>query len=90
MEYQYPISIDWTTEEIIDVMKFFELVEKAYEASVQRDDFMTVYKRYKEIVPSKSEEKTIDKEFQETSGFSTYQVIKKAKSLQDGERLSMK
>ena len=90
MEYQYPISIDWSTEEIIDVMKFFELVEKAYETSISRDEFMTVYKRYKEIVPSKSEEKTIDKEFEETSGFSTYQVVKKAKAQQDGEKLSMK
>lgn len=90
MEYQYPISIDWSTSEIIDVMRFFELVEKAYESSIQRDEFMTVYKRYKEIVPSKSEEKTIDKEFLEASGFSTYRVVKKAKESEPGERFSMK
>ncbi|MEW9501456.1 UPF0223 family protein [Jeotgalibacillus marinus] len=90
MEYQYPISIDWSTEETIDVMKFFDIVERAYEKSVPREEFMAVYKRYKEIVPSKSEEKTIDREFQDVSGLSTYQVVKKAKSKETNERLSMK
>ncbi len=31
MEYSYPILADWSTEEIIDVIKFFEGVEQAYE-----------------------------------------------------------
>ncbi|PPA72493.1 UPF0223 family protein [Jeotgalibacillus proteolyticus] len=90
MEYQYPISIDWSTEEIIDVMKFFEMVEKAYGSSVDREEFMKTYKRFKEIVPSKSEEKTIDKEFEENSGFSTYRVVKKAKNTEPNERFSIK
>ena len=90
MEYQYPISLDWSTEEIIDVMKFFDIVEGAYEKSVSREEFLAVYKRYKEIVPSKSEEKTLDREFQDTSGFSTYQVVKKAKSKETNDRFSMK
>ena len=90
MEYQYPISMDWSTEEIVDVMKFLDLVECAYEKSVTRKEIMAAYKRYKEIVPSKSEEKTIDKEFQESSGFSTYQVVKKAKNEGSNERFSMK
>ena len=90
MEYHYPISIDWSTEEIIDVMKFFDLVERAYEKSITRKELMAVYNRYKEIVPSKSEEKTIDKEFQEATGFSTYQVVKKAKNEETNERFSMK
>ncbi|KIL44730.1 UPF0223 family protein [Jeotgalibacillus soli] len=90
MEYQYPLSIDWTTEEIIDVMKFFESVEQGYEKRIDRDGFLTVYKRFKEIVPSKSEEKTIDKEFQESSGFSIYQVVKKAKNMSSGGWIQMK
>lgn len=28
MEYQYPISLDWSTEEIIDVVKFLKALEK--------------------------------------------------------------
>ncbi|NEU35490.1 hypothetical protein GN156_33080, partial [bacterium LRH843] len=37
MEYQYPISLDWSTEEIIDVVKFFESIEKAYEKGIERE-----------------------------------------------------
>ena len=32
MEYQYPVDYTWTTDEIVDVIHFFEVVEKAYEA----------------------------------------------------------
>ncbi|TXC92106.1 UPF0223 family protein [Metabacillus litoralis] len=80
MDYQYPISLDWSTDETVDVIKFFECIEKAYEKGIDRDLLMSNYRRFKEIVPSKSEEKTICNEFEEVSGYSTYRVIKKAKS----------
>ncbi|AYA75264.1 hypothetical protein DOE78_07385 [Bacillus sp. Y1] len=79
MEYQYPIDHTWSTDEIIDVIKFFEFVEAAYEKGVGRDEFMKSYRRFKEIVPSKSEEKKICDEFAESSGYSTYLTVKKAK-----------
>jgi uncharacterized protein YktA (UPF0223 family) len=79
LDYQYPISPDWKTEEIIDVINFYQSVEKAYEKGVHREDLMATYRRFKEIVPSKAEEKQIDREFEETSGYSTFRVIKKAK-----------
>lgn len=31
MEYQYPMNEDWTTEEAVDVIAFFQQVELAYE-----------------------------------------------------------
>lgn len=31
MSYEYPIDETWSTEEIIDVVNFYSLVEKAYE-----------------------------------------------------------
>lgn len=40
---------------------------------------MQAYKRFKEIVPSKAEEKQVCGEFEETSGYSAYRVIQKAK-----------
>ncbi|KIL47561.1 UPF0223 family protein [Jeotgalibacillus campisalis] len=89
MELQYPLSIDWTTEEIIDVMKFYELVEKTHISHVNKSDFMAAYRRFKEIVPSKSEEKSIDKEFKESSGYSIYQAVKKAKNTDDGGNISI-
>lgn len=57
MEYSYPILADWSTEEIIDVIKFFEGVEQAYEKGIKREDLLARYRRFKQIVPSQAEEK---------------------------------
>jgi len=90
MEYSYPISVDWSTNEIIDAIHFFELIEKAYESSVSREDMLKAYKRFKEIVPSIAEEKKIFKEFEEVSGFSSYHVVKQMKENQTDPKISMK
>ncbi|WP_110112407.1 UPF0223 family protein [Bacillus sp. CGMCC 1.16541] len=90
MEYQYPISIDWSTDEIIDVVKFFESIEKAYEKGIERDQLMEVYRRFKEIVPSKAEEKTMCNDFEDQSGYSSYRTIKKAKESASGEIIKMR
>ncbi|WP_066395508.1 UPF0223 family protein [Neobacillus mesonae] len=89
MEYQYPIDYSWTTEEIIDVVKFFEAIEKAYETGIERDGLLQAYRRFKEIVPSKAEEKTVCGEFEEISGYSSYRTIKKAKEAAAGEKITM-
>ena len=79
MDYQYPISYDWSTDEVVDVIAFFECVEQAYEKGITKEKMMQAYKRFKEIVPSKAEEKQVCGEFEETSGYSAYRVIQKAK-----------
>lgn len=89
MEYQYPISLDWNTEETVDVIHFFECIEKAYENGIDRTKLMTAYRRFKEIVPSKAEEKTICNEFEEVSGYSSYRVIKKAKDAEEVHLVKM-
>ncbi|MFD0825181.1 UPF0223 family protein [Neobacillus sp. M.A.Huq-85] len=89
MEYQYPIDYHWSTEEIVDVIKFFEAVEGAYEKGISRDEIMNAYRRFKEIVPGKAEEKKICGEFEETSGYSSYQTVKKAKEADTGVKISM-
>lgn len=90
MEYSYPILPDWTTQEIIDVVKFYEAVEKAYEQGILRQEFMTKYRRFKEIVPSKAEEKTLFKQFEEVSGYVSYNVIKLAKQLENNQQIKLK
>lgn len=85
VEYNYPLSHHWTTEEIIDVVGFFQSVEKAYEAQIARETFMNAYKAFKKVVPSMAEEKTIFKEFEEASGFNSYRIVKKAKEGNDGD-----
>lgn len=85
MQYAYPISPDWTTEEIIAVVKFFEGIEQAYEKGIKREDLIAKYRRFKQIVPSKAEEKTLFREFEEVSGYKSYPVVKQARECKDGD-----
>ncbi|GKW45004.1 UPF0223 family protein [Planococcus sp. NCCP-2050] len=90
MDYSYPFSIDWTTEEIVDVVTFFEAIELAYEKGVKRQSLMAKYRRFKEIVPSMAEEKTYFREFEEESGYASFPVIREMKSRSDEEIIKMK
>jgi uncharacterized protein YktA (UPF0223 family) len=90
MEYQYPIDYNWTTDETITVIHFFEAIEKAYEKGIGRDELMAVYRQFKEIVPSIAEEKKLCGEFEEMSGYSSYRTIKKAKEAGSGDKILMK
>ncbi|WP_274309332.1 UPF0223 family protein [Solibacillus daqui] len=90
MEYSYPLNTDWTTQEMVDVVQFFEVVEMAYEKGVKRELVMTRYKRFKEIVPSQAEEKTICRDFEDASKYVAYRVVKLAKELADGQIVKMK
>lgn len=84
MEYTYPFSLDWSTDEIVDVVQFFEAIEKAYETGIKREELMKRYKRFKEIVPSIAEEKTYFREFEKESGYVSFPIIKKMKEQSDG------
>jgi len=90
LEYQYPIDYNWSTDEIVDVIRFFEAIEKAYEKGIEREELMMAYRRFKEIVPSKAEEKTICGEFEEISGYSTYRTIQKSKDATSDSKITMK
>lgn len=89
MEYQYPIDYDWSTAEIIDVIHFFEAVERAYEKGIERDHMLAIYRRFKEIVPSKAEEKKLCGEFEKMSGYSSYKTMKKVKESESGKIIRM-
>lgn len=84
MEYSYPFSIEWSTNEIVDVISFFQTVEKAYEKGIQREEVLSKYRRFKEIVPSMAEEKTIFREFEEESGYVSYDIVKQTKTKENG------
>ncbi|AVQ98912.1 UPF0223 family protein [Oceanobacillus sp. M65] len=89
MNYQYPLDETWSKQEIIDVVNFFSLMEKAYESKVNRQNVLAVYSRLKEIIPSKSEEKKVFDAFEKESGYSSYKVVKKARETNE-ELFSMK
>lgn len=84
MEYTYPFSLDWSTDEIVDVVQFFEAIENAYEKGVKREELLKKYRRFKEIVPSIAEEKTYFRDFEKESGYASYPIIKKMKENEDG------
>ncbi|WP_416145006.1 UPF0223 family protein [Planococcus koreensis] len=90
MDYSYPFSIDWSTDEIIDVVAFFEGVEMAYEKGIKRQDLLARYRRFKEIVPSIAEEKTYFREFEEESGYASFPAIKDMKTKSDDEIIKVK
>ncbi|MUK89578.1 hypothetical protein GMD78_14515 [Ornithinibacillus sp. L9] len=79
MNYQYPFDISWSKQEVIDVIHFFTLIERAYEKGVGREELMNAYRKFKQIVPSKSEEKQIFADFEKESGYSSYHTVKQAK-----------
>ena len=89
MEYQYPFSIDWSTEEVIEVISFFQLIERAYEKGVKKEELMDGYRKFKTIVPGKADERKITDEFEEVSHFSTYRVIQQAKKADENTVIKM-
>lgn len=89
MEYQYPLAYDWSTEEIVDAIRFYEAVEQAYERGIKREALMGAYRRFKEIVPSKAEEKKLCGEFEEISAYSCYRVMQRAKDMEDAAVVKM-
>ena len=76
MDYNYPLDYSWSTEDILEVVALYNAVEQAYEKGISKDDFLNAYRRFKNVVGTKSEEKQIDKEFEEVSGYSIYKVFK--------------
>lgn len=89
MEYQYPIDQDWSTEEVVDAIKFYEVVEQAYERGIERDEILNAYRRFKEIVPGKAEEKKICSAFEEMSGYSPYRTVKASQEAGPGDKIKM-
>lgn len=90
MDYSYPFSIDWSTDEIVDVVTFFEGIEMAYERGIKRENMMARYRKFKEVVPSIAEEKTYFREFEEESGYASFPVVKEMKAKSDDEIIKMK
>ncbi|WP_246944108.1 UPF0223 family protein [Bacillus pinisoli] len=82
MSYQYPISLDWKTDEIVAVVEFFNCIETAYEKGIEREALLKAYRKFKEIVPGKAEEKRLCADFEAQSGYSCYRTIQRAKEEQ--------
>lgn len=82
--YEYPIELDWSKEEMIVVIELLNIVEQAYEDGVFARDILEKYASYKKYFKAKKEEKILNRKFEEVSGYSLYKVIKKANDLESG------
>lgn len=90
MEYQYPIDYTWSTDEIVQVINFFEKVELAYETGVSKEQIMESYRAFKKIVPSIAEEKRLFAEFEDVSNYSSYKVVQAMKNAEDNTKIRMR
>ncbi|MGM9904529.1 hypothetical protein A5844_000258 [Enterococcus sp. 10A9_DIV0425] len=78
-DYQYPLDLDWTTEEMVIVMKMWEDLEKANEQGISNEAFLKSYQRFKTVIQSIGEEKRLGREFEKVSGYSLYRTVQAAK-----------
>jgi len=90
MEYQYPIDLDWSNEEMMQVVSFFNAIEAYYESSIEGEQLLKRYKQFKQIVPGKAEEKQIFNEFEKSSGYSSYHAVKAVQKSPDQKYFSAK
>ena len=77
--YEYPIDYDWTREEMLAVIELLQVVEQAYEGGVASKQILSKYQVYKKYFKAILDEKMLDRDFKKVSGYSMYQVIKKAR-----------
>ncbi|PKR78487.1 hypothetical protein CEY16_01650 [Halalkalibacillus sediminis] len=90
MEYNYPLDMEWSKEEMMEVIDFYQIVERAYESKAKKEEIMEKYNKFKKIVPSKSEEKTLCKDFEKQSGYVPYRVVQAAKKDENNDFIIMK
>ena len=83
-QYSYPLDLSWSTEELASVLSFFNDVEVAYEGRIEAKKLLDSYKEFKIVVPSKSEEKRLGREFEIASGYSFYLAVQMAKEKGEG------
>ena len=62
------------------VIDLFNIVEQASEKGVRREQILEGYRQFKEVVPAKSEEKQLGREFYKKSGYQLYDVVKQART----------
>ncbi|OAX75461.1 hypothetical protein A0U96_06835 [Lactiplantibacillus plantarum] len=78
--YQYPLDETWTTAEIIKVTTFYQVVEAANESSITTAKLLGAYREFKTVVPAKSEEKRLSREYEAASGYRIYQTMQAARA----------
>lgn len=79
-DYQYPLDLDWSIDEMVIVMNLWDQLEQAYEKGIVVDKFLESYQQFKKVVPSIGEERRLGREFEDLSGYSLYRTVQAAKA----------
>jgi uncharacterized protein YktA (UPF0223 family) len=85
----YPIDPSWSVDEIEKVAALFNLVADAYEVGIDPEHFKKAYRDFKEVVPTKAQEKQLGREFYQQSGYQLYDVVKATRT-SNQKRLKLK
>ncbi|MBF0713513.1 UPF0223 family protein [Gemella sp. GH3] len=81
LEFDYPIDYDiYSIEEITIIIDFFNTIEQCYLDGVLLEDYKKIYKKYKTVVRTKSEENSMLKDFKKVSGYDGYLTTKEMKN----------
>lgn len=78
-DYQYPIDIEWDTNEMVIVVDMWSALEQAYEKGIDAKVFLEKYQSFKTVVKNIGEEKRLGKDFEKVSGYSLYRAVKTAR-----------
>ncbi len=77
-KFSYDIDYDiFTTEEIIKIINFYNLVVKYSKNKVPYTEFINAYNEYRNIINSIALEKKYNKSFFEKTGLSIYHLVNK-------------
>ncbi|RMW41125.1 UPF0223 family protein [Lactiplantibacillus pentosus] len=79
--YQYPLDETWTTADIIKVTTFYQAIEAANESSIATAELLAAYDDFKTVVPAKSEEKRLSRDYEAASGYRIYQTMQAARAI---------
>lgn len=74
--FSYPLDERWNVQEITDVVDFFTKIEESYQKDVKKQTLKNAYDKFRQVVPNKSEEKRIYREFEQNSGMQPFQAVK--------------
>lgn len=87
--YSYPLDSEWSEQDIVDVIALYNAVEAVYETGIKKDTFMDKYRQFCRVVSMKMEQKQLDRQFEEESGYSIYQAFKQSRSTPSNEKVRL-
>lgn len=74
---EYKIDYDlYTVDELVKIIKFFQLIERTKTRRVKKEELITSYNEYRNILKNKTLEKEYDRMLFEKSHVSIYEVMK--------------